>query len=147
MSRSRIKFSLLLNSSFLSHSFSPLHSSSLPLFSPYFCLQLVNIFFKNILRDIVICPCVTNQKSVMAERSTIYLSHSSTGWHWSVISCVILLHWARFSWGNSCSCSQLTGWVQAVWSQVTSLICLAAVWLSAGKMVIVVSPPSHHSPC
>ena len=82
----------------------------------------------------------------MAERSTIYLSHSSTGWHWSVISCVILLNWARFSWGNSCSYSQLTGWVQAVWSQVTSLICLAAVWLSAWKMEIVGSPPSYHSP-
>lgn len=26
----------------------------------------------------------------MAKRSTIYLSHSSAGWHWSVISCVIL---------------------------------------------------------
>lgn len=125
----------------------PLHSFSLPLFSPYFCLHLVNVFLKNILRNIVICPCVTNQKDVMAKRSTIYLSHTSAGWHWSVISCVILLNWARLGWGNSCSCSQLTGRVQVVWSQVTSLSCLAAVWLSAWKMEIVGSPPSHHSPC
>lgn len=123
-----------------------LHSFSLPLFSPYFCLQLVNVFLKNILRDIVICPCIINQKNVMARRSTFYLSHTSAGWHWSVISCVILLNWARLGWGNSCSCSQLTGRVQVVWSQVTSLSCLAAVWLSAWKMEIVGSPPSHHSP-
>ena len=95
----------------------------------------------------VICPYVTNQKTVMAKRSTIYVSHSSVGWHWSGLSCVVLLIWARLSLGNSRSCSQLTGWLQVVQSQATSLMCLAAFRLSAWKTEIIGSPLSHHSPC